>query len=542
MQTKMKKPCVTWTIFAALCLTLLSRSAVLSQTVQTHPDVSRALKHDVSPPLRDIKPVPSVPGPPRVNQRLWPHPPKITPYQRDLALQTSRGPLISVTSGLNFDGINEAAQQIASRLLAIPPDTNGAVGGTQFVQWVNYAIAVFDLTKRPPNNVAYGPAAGKTLWKGFGGPCETNNSGDPIAQYDKIEGRWVLTQPVFTNPFYICFAVSTTSDATGTYHRYAFQMPNFPDYPKLGIWPDAYYMSMDLYTGQGYGGKFLGAYACAFDRSAMLNGQDATKQCFQLNSNYASLLPSDLDGTTAPPAGSPNSFMNLGSDSKSLNLWQFHADFVNPNKSALSPSPNKPIIVPVDQFTEACGGGICILQPGTKTQLDSLGDRLMYRLAYRNFGSRESLVVNHSVTVGSSVGLRWYEIRNPGSQPYIYQRGTFAPQSDGNFRWMGSMAMDKAGDIAVGYSVSSSSIFPEIRFTGRVPTDTLGTLGAEQTIVFNPPPGGSQLKLSNWGDYSSMSIDPADDCTFWYTTEYLPASGNYNWNTRIASFKFSSCQ
>ena len=540
--------CVAKTIFVALCLTLLSKSAALCQLVQARPYVFRALKHDVSPPLRDIKPAPPMLGPPRVMQRLWAQPPKITPAQRDPVLQTFRGAPVSATPGLNFDGIDEHAQQAASGLLAVPPDTNGAVGATQFVQWVNYAFAVFDITKTPPK-VAYGPAAGKTLWTGFGGPCETNNSGDPIAQYDKAAGQWVLTQPVFTNPFVICFAVSTSSDYTGQFHRYAFPMPNFPDYPKLGIWPDAYYMSVDLYTGQGFGGKFLGPYVCAFDRSAMLAGNPATMQCVQLSSGFPHLLPSDLDGTTAPPAGSPNYLLNFGTNS--LNLWKFHVDFSTPSNSTFSP---KPINIPVAAFTEACGGGICIPQPGTTELLDSLGDRLMYRLAYRNFGDHESLVVNHTVTAGSSVGVRWYEIRNlsscipqnPGScdpKSCIYQQKTFAP--DAKFRWMGSAAMDKAGDIAIGYSVSSSNIHPSIYFTGRVSTDSCNTLEGEQSVVSNPPTGpagGSQLKLSNWGDYSSMSIDPVDDCTFWYTTEYLPAPGKYNWSTRIASFKFPSCQ
>lgn len=536
-------------VFAALCLTLLSRSAALCQPVQVHPDVFRALKHDVSPPLRDIKPAPPVSGPPRVNQRLWPHPPKIVPAQRDPALQTSRGAPVSATPGLNFDGIDEAAQQIASGLLAVPPDTNGAVGATQFVQWVNYAFKVFD---KKTGEKELGPLAGKSLWAPFlkndpKDQCATNNSGDPIAQYDKAANQWVLMQPVFTNPFVVCFAISQTFDATGKYYLYEFSMPNFPDYPKLGIWPDAYYMSMDLFTGQGYGGKFLGAYLCAFDRSAMLQGLEPRKtQCFQTTSEFASLLPSDLDGSTPPPPGSPNYFMNLGTDSKSLNLWKFYVDFANPNNSTLSPSPDKPIKIPVAAFTEACGGGICIPQPETTELLDSLGDRLMYRLAYRNFGDHhESLVVTHSVVpteAGSTVGVRWYEIRHPNGIPTVYQQKTFAP--DANFRWMGSMAMDKAGDIAVGYSVSSSGIHPRIGFTGRVPTDPLNTLEGE--VLLKTKDGviigdGSQLKLSNWGDYSSMSIDPVDDCTFWYTTEYLPATGKYNWSTRIASFKFPNC-
>jgi hypothetical protein len=304
-------------------------------------------------------------------------------------------------------------------------------------------------------------------------------------------------------------------------------------------------MSIDLYTGLGNGGKFKGAMVCAFDRSAMLAGNPATMQCFQLSSDFPHLLPSDLDGSTPPPAGSPNYFLNFGTNA--LNLWKFQVDFNNSGNSKITGPTN----IPVAPFSEACGGGICIPQLGTNRLLDSLGDRLMYRLAYRNFvgpGGHESLVMNHSVTAGSSVGLRWYEIRNPSScnpspqspQYCIYQQGTFAGvPPDANFRWMGSVAMDKVGDIAVGYSVSSSSINPSIRFTGRVPADPLNTLEGEMSITNG---AGSQLNVTNWGDYSSMSIDPVDDCTFWYTTEYLKTNGSYNWSTRIASFKFPSCQ
>ena len=191
----------------------------------------------------------------------------------------------------------------------------------------------------------------------------------------------------------------------------------------------------------------------------------------------------------------------------------------------------------VAPFTPACGGGTCIPQLGTSQQLDSLADRLMYRLAYRNFGDHEALLVNHSVTAGTSVGIRWYEIRSPGGTPTVYQQGTYAP--DATFRWMGSIAMDKVGNIALGYSASSSTLSPSIRYTGRAPTDALGTMQAETIIQAG---GGSQLSnLSRWGDYSAMTVDPIDDCTFFYTTEYLKASGTFNWSTRIASFKFPSC-
>ena len=443
----------------------------------------------------------------------------------DGALQTSTGPLVGTTSGLNFAGIGDAATDMYA-----PSDDNGAVGATQYVQWVNASFAVFDKTT---GAIAAGfPKLGNSIWSGFGGGCETNNDGDPVVQYDKIHNRWVLTQfSVSSQPYLECIAVSTTSDATGTYNRYAFSYgTQFNDYPKLGIWPDGYYISYNIFTN---GTTWAGGKVCALESAKMLVGDtSATQQCFQLSSQ-GGLLPSDLDGTIPPPSGAPDYFMNF--NTTSLNLWKFHVDWSTPAKTTFS----GPTSIAVPSFSAACsGGGTCIPQSGTTQQLDSLADRLMYRLAYRNFGDHEALVVNQSVTAGSSVGIRWYEIRSPGASPSIYQSGTFAP--DSNYRWMGSIAMDKVGDIALGYSVSSASMFPSIRYTGRVPTDPLGTMEAETTIMNGT---GSQTgSLSRWGDYTAMTVDPIDDCTFWYTNQYLKSSGSFNWYTRISSFKFPNCQ
>jgi hypothetical protein len=481
-----------------------------------------ATHFDVSPPLREleqrierkgfrIKPV-----------RPLPQTPNVSP--EDPVQQTTVGLLVGTTAGLNFAGVGNGDYGFVPN--AAPPDTNGAVGATQYVQWVNESFAVFD---KSTGALVHGPVAGNTLWSGFGGGCETNNDGDPIVQYDKAANRWVLTQfSVTTTPFLQCVAVSTTSDATGTYARYAFSQPNFNDYPKLGVWSDGYYISFNMFSGN----RFVGGRACAFDRSAMLAGAAATQICFQLSNSFGGLLPSDLDGATAPPTGSPNFYLAFGSNS--LDLWKFHADFVTPANSTFT----GPTSIPVAAFAAGCsGGGTCIPQAGTSQLLDSLADRLMYRLAYRNFGDHESLVVNHSVTAGSSVGVRWYEVRSPNATPTVFQQGTYAP--DSNFRWMGSIAMDKAGNIAVGYSVSSGSIKPAIRYTGRAPGDPLGTLQAENTIING---GGAQSGgLNRWGDYSAMTIDPVDDCTFFYTNEYLKADGSFNWSTQIASFKFPSC-
>ncbi len=509
----------------SLCAILLSPTTTQAQGNGFGPEISSAVKHDVSPALGHIPAVHPGRGPLEIPLRPIPPP---ASNVTDPVRQTTVASTVAASLLLNFAGVGNG--DYSYTVSAAPPDTNLAVGATQVVQWVNLSFAVFDKT----GNLLYGPAAGSTLWSGFGGGCQNNNSGDPIVQYDRAAGRWVMAQPVYTTPYLYCIAVSTSSDATGTWNRYAFSFSNtqFPDYPKIGIWSDGYYASFNMFQG---GRTFSGAKVCAYDKSAMLAGASAAQVCFQLSKSYASLLPSDLDGSTAPPSGSPSYFVNYGANS--LRLWQFHVDWGTPANSTFTGPTN---VQGVAAFNAACGGGACIPQPGTTQQLDSLADRLMYRLAYRNFGTYESLVVNHSVNPGNNTSaIRWYELRNPRTAPTVYQQGTYAP--DSNYRWMGSIAQDKMGNIAVGYSESNgTSLYPSIFYTGRVITDPLGILAGENRIFAG---GGSQLRrLSRWGDYSAMRIDPVDDCTFFYTTEYLKSSGTFNWSTRIASFKFASCQ
>lgn len=512
---------------------VLSAGSLWAQDPQSGPadsqvQVNSPVKYDVSPALRTMTPAALPAAENHQNFHGKPHSdPKST--SADGALQPASGPKIGTTAGLNFLGVGQGFTGPAGsfQVTSAPPDTNGAVGATQFVQWVNTSFAVFD---KVTGNAVYGPVAGNTLWSGFGGACETSNDGDITAQYDKAASRWIMAQPVFTSPFLYCIAVSTTSDATGAYNRYAYSMPSFPDYPKMGVWPSGIFASFNMFTSNGK--TFLGARACGFDKASMFAARTALSVCFQLSTAFDSLLPSDFDGTLQGPAGGPEYFINLGTNS--LNVWQFHADFVNTSNSTLTGPAN----IPVTSFSDACGGGVCIPQSGTSQQLDSVGDRLMYRLPYRAFSDHQSIVAVHSVTAGNAVGLRWYELRFNGSNtPSLFQQGTYAP--DSSYRWMGSIGMDSAGDIAVGYSVSSSSIHPAIRYSGRVPSDPLGTLEAENSIVEG---GGSQVtNLERWGDYSSINIDPVDDCTFWYTSEYLQTNGTFNWRTRIASFKFPSC-
>jgi Abnormal spindle-like microcephaly-assoc'd, ASPM-SPD-2-Hydin len=433
-------------------------------------------------------------------------------------------PQISVSSGLNIEGVAADGSRLS-------PDTNGAVGETQYVQWVNLSFEVFD---KSSGNLLLGPIQGNTLWSGLGGICGNSNNGDIIAQYDKIARVWVMSQHAYASPssgpFYICVAVSTSSDAMGTWNLYSLALPSaFPDYPKLGVWPDAYYVTINEQDATTFAS--LGALVCALDRASMLAGLTASPaQCFQLPPNYNSLLPSDLDGSILPPTGSPSYFLNLGTNS--LNLWKFHVDWQTPTNTTLTGPTN----IPVAGFIKACSGsGKCVPQVGTTQLLDGLGDRLMYRVGYRHFADgHESLVASHSVGVPS--GIRWYEIQNPGATAEVFEQATFAP--DSSYRWMPSIAMDQMGDIALGYSVSSSSMSPAIRYTGRLQSDPLNTMEGENSIIEGP---GVELGSNRWGDYSSMSIDPVDDCTFYYTNQYQQGSGSYMWHTRIASFKYPSC-
>ena len=496
--------------------------------------------HDLSVPLRTVAGTPS---------------PVTAPHQADAPIRMPalrRGAsnhltapvqgatvLTAPTASNNFDGVGNgfSGPNGTFSVSAAPPDTNGTVGPQDYVQTVNTDFAVFnkDPNRGAVGSVRYGPVTINTLWNSFGGLCQTDNDGDPTVVFDQIANRWVISQFAVTgatSTWYECVAVSTSSDPTGTWYRYSFPYTAFPDYPKMAVWPDGYYETYNLFNGST--NAFMGAQMCAFNRSAMLTGAAATQQCFTTSTTYGGLLPSNLDSSTLPPSGSPNYILGLDTTT-SLAFWKFHVDWTTPANTSLT----GPSSIAVASYAEACGGGTCIPQSGTTQQLDSLADRLMYRLSYRNFGSYESLVVDHAITSGSSTGMRWYEIRSPNSSPSVYQEGTVAP--DASYRWMGSIAQDQSGDIAMGYSVSSSSLHPGISYTGRLATDALNTMPQGETSLIVG--GGSQTgsNLSRWGDYSSMTVDPSDGCTFWYTSEYIPANGAFNWKTRIGSFKFASC-
>ena len=490
-----------------------------------HAEVTGTTHFDTSPPMRSVHAV-GTPGTahPALRSGQGPNAPTSGPSSANTSGSTAR-PLIPSTT-VNFRGIGANG--------SAPPDNQGAAGTTQFVELVNQQYEVFNKS----GGVVQAARNTNTLWSGFGGDCETHNDGDGTILWDSMAQRWFLQQ--FTidtnlNVYNDCVAVSTGVDATGTWNRYSFAYASFPDYPKTGVWPDAYYASFNLFDSTGTVG--LGTEVCAWNRSAMLNGTAAAQQCFMATSSGEhTLLPATLDGTTPPPAGAPEWYVGLSPNGGSaLGYYRFHVDWTTPANSTLTAETD----LPVNAFSQACGGGTCIPQPSTSQRLDSLGDRLMFRLAYRNFGDHEAMVVTHSVTAGTSVGARWYELRPSGSNLTVFQQGTYAP--DSLYRWMGSIAMDRSGDMALGYSVSSGSVRPGIRYTGRLATDALGAMPqGEATIITG---AGSQRgqSLSRWGDYTAMSVDPTDDCTFWYVNQYQPSTGAFNWATRIGAFKFAQC-
>jgi hypothetical protein len=492
--------------------------------------VEPAVHFDQSPPLRDMAPAPRSPARSYPALRV-PRPAAVIGATEQPA--PARGVRANApTTMVNVNGVGNGFTGPAGTfsVASAPPDPNGDVGPNHFVEIVNTDIAVFNKS----GTAIFGPVPTNTLFNGFGGGCQTNDDGDGEAIYDPIADRWIITQfSVSTTPNLQCVAVSQSPDPTGAYNRYSFSYTDFPDYPKLSVWPDAYYATFNMFSGGG--SAFAGGEVCAYDRAKMLAGQAATQQCFSVGTSFGGLLAGDLDGTTLPPTGAPNPVIALGSAANQLAFWKFHVDWTTPANTTLT----GPTTLATSAFAEACGGGTCIPQTGTTEQLDSLADRLMYRNVYRNFGDHQSLVVNHSITAGSGVGLRWYELRLDASgNPSIFQQGTYAP--DSNFRWMGSIAMDKAGDMALGFSLSGSTLHPEIHYTGRLAGDPAGQMPQGEGTILNGA-GSQGTGLSRWGDYTSMMVDPSDDCTFWYTNQYIPADGTFNWATRIASFKFPSC-
>lgn len=531
-------------VVTLLGTSISSFAGPMQQEGKLQPVVRFDEHHDLSPALRSIAPAPAIvqverePG----KVRRLPGVPVADPVLQDEVLPNAMPAPIQ-----NFDGVNNING-------VLPPDTQGNVGPNHYVQWVNSSFQIFSKTGTP----LYGPVNGNTLFSGFGGPCETTNDGDPITLYDKFADRWVMTQfgNAFTNgPFYECIAVSQTPDPTGAWYRYAFLINNtkLDDYPKLGVWPDGYYMSINQFVAPAL--SWGGQGVVAFERSQMLTGAAAQMVYFDLysvNPNYGGAIVADFDGTRPPQAGEPMYFIEddestwMGDPYDTMRVWEFHVDWTTPANSTYGVNGDPNYMLQEADWTPlpcvAAGTG-CIPQPGTTRKLQGLADRLMYRLAYRNFGDYRSMTVSHTVLADGTdrAGVRWYELRNTGSGWTIYQQSTYAP-ADGLYRWMPSIAQDHNGNMAVGFSTSNGTApnYPSIAYAGRLATDPLGVMAQGEAQMFAGT-GSQTHSAERWGDYSAMTIDPVDDCTFWYTQEYIQTTGSAPWRTRIASFRFPSC-
>jgi len=469
---------------------------------------------------------------------------------------------------VNIPGINSGSN---------PPDTVGDVGPEHYVQMVN--ATQFQVWDKQGNSLL-GPVTFGDLWDP-GDPCNTGNRGDPIVVYDHLADRWLLSQFDYDHkdgdnvvgPFFMCIAISKTSDPTApdNWYLYDFETDEFPDYPKFGVWPDGYYMSSNE--------SDLGIYV--FDRTNMLLGNAAIYMRHGIPKLGTSsvratrILPSDLDGPP-PPAGTPNFFVRTVDDQQgvptdSIEIWEAVVNWTIPSFSFgidiigfLFPNQvMNPASFQIMLCDRAGDGGDdkwrdCIPQPDGAGTVDALSNRPMMQLKFRDLGTHWAMVFNQTIDVSGSLpsapahevaGIRWYELRSSGGAWNIFQQGTYAPQPNGAegeeellHRWMGSAAMDKDGNIALGYSIVNSDsdfgeeVYPSIRYTGRLADDTLNVMAQGEKEI---RAGTTTQAAARWGDYSALSVDPVDDCTFWYTTHM--AFGEPVSRTQIASFRFDTC-
>ncbi len=452
------------------------------------------------------------------------------------------------TPGLSFPGLSNIDNAEIYSLLIIPPDMNGDVGPDHYFQVVNSLLRVFDKTGNPVSP----PFKISSLFESLGTICSTRNDGLAIVLYDPLADRWLVSQTCTAfPPFRQMVAVSKTGDPLGQYHIYEFVMPNVKlnDFPKFGIWPDGYYMSTDEFLGADY----VGAGAFAFDRSKLLAGDPSASYIYfnlqvPIGPRRKGLLPADMDGLRPPPAGAPNVFASYtateyGDAQDALRLYNFHADFNDPQSSTFLERPESPLAVAAFDPTSP-EGRADITQPAPGEKLDSQSDRLNYRLAYRNFGTHESLVVNQTVRTQIDpyrAGVRLYELRKSGAIFIVTEQTTIGDTSAS--RWIGSAAQDHQGNLAVQYNTVADLKRPSITYTGRLSGDAPGSFREEGALIQGT---GVQKAFGwRWGEYSGMNVDPVDDCSFWITNAYYSLESemfsDFGWLTRIGAFKFAEC-
>jgi len=414
--------------------------------------------------------------------------------------------------------VNVAGLDFANWGAGHPPDTNGVIGPNHFVQTVNTSIGIFSKT----TGARISAFTFDTFFANSGtAECDTANGGDPTAVYDVPSGRWVIADfawlNINTGPFFECLAVSSGSDpvaSTWTFYSVPAGDGNFPDYPKFGSGPDAVFFTINNFAGNTYVGA--GVYAL---RRSTLGAAALQVQHIATSSTFFSLLPANLVDA-APPAG-PEYVTSVWNGL--LQVWRFTVNWTTPSATTFT----NIAAIPVSYASQGR-----IATPGES--VDSLSPRAMNKAQQRN----GSLWLTQTVRTGNRAGVRWYEVTNLTGTPGIRQQSTFAP--DTSHRWMPSLAVDKQGNMAVGYNVASRSLNPAIRYAGHLVTDPLNTLGQAETSLIAGTGAPSTGNFNRWGDYSEMSVDPVDGCTFWFTGEYYATTGA-NWQTRIGSFKFPGC-
>jgi hypothetical protein len=556
----------------AACFLLLmaagTHTAPASAPVGAEPRFSDAVAFDITPPLRDLAArIPKAPlgdpsaAPVEIRPDRGPVQPD-TGFSGDGARQTAagRGPAPAAPAVLaNFEGLSNQDNFNVLGGRVNPPDPVGDVGPNHYVEMVNLVFAVYDKA----GTKLLGPMSLGSMWSGFPVTDCARNAGDPIVLYDQLTDRWILSQFTSAGPeYWNCVAISTTGDPTGTYYRYAFSTGlYFPDYPKYGVWTDSLVITTrEFGPTVEYG---IGVYA--IDKNKLVNGQPAKMVSFFLDGNDPAilplvgdgLLPGDIDGkqkpltdTAIPIVGTQDDNAFYGATFDAINIFDLLVKWRSTPIASLTLNAQLPVAAFDSLFPCAPTSRDCLPQPGITNPaqyLDILSyrQRPTWRLAYRNFKSHEAMVTNQSVEAAPGVaGVRWYEIRRTGGTYSLYQQGTYAP-ADGIHRWMGSIAQDRDGNMGLGYSVVNGvDVYPGIRFTGRLAGDPLGQMTQGEGVIMDGT--GVQLTTnSRWGDYTSMNIDPVDDCTFWYVNEYYTLAGQQSslagWQTRIGSFKMPGC-
>jgi hypothetical protein len=460
--------------------------------------------------------------------------------------QTEPGKRAAIEAGASFDGLGEGfTGQFAPGGGRGGIDISLAVGPDHIVEILNGTTAVF--TKKgkkydATGKLLYGAVPNNTVFQGMGDRCPASNNSDSVVRYDQLADRWLIVVPVFAAPYAMCYAVSATPDPLGPYYRYEFARPLFPDYPRPAVWPDGYYNPTST-SDNLLPEVITQKHECIADREKMLKGQPATEQCVVIDGGVF-MLNSDADGKRPPPAGAPNIMMSTGGtqlmkifEDDGIYFYKVHVDWSDASKTTVS----KPQKIAVAPYHYLCDGQLsnCVSQPGTERRLDSQGDKLIQRIVYRNFGNHESILAEHSVaTAAKAGGVRWYEFRlDQQRDPVLFQQGTYAP--GGFYRWLGSMAMDRKGDIGIGYSFGGDPNYAGQRFAARLAKDPKGQLTFHESVLAEGR--ASQTGSLRWEDYTNIVVDPSDDCTFWFAGNYLK-EGAMSSTTRIGSFAVPGCK